>query len=114
MSDASEMANSGIDSVADTIAKGASSARKHASDLLNGTAETLEEMHDDFMADDRVKRASRSAKRAVSVSRDYFNSIDLEEMAGDVAAAVRRHPGKALFALAVTGYVLGRVLRRGR
>ena len=114
MSDASEMANAHIESVADAIGKGASSARKHASDLLNGTAEALDEMHDDFMADDRVKRVSRSAKRAVSVSRDYFNSIDLEEMAADVADAVRRHPGKALIALAATGYVLGRVLRRGR
>jgi ElaB/YqjD/DUF883 family membrane-anchored ribosome-binding protein len=114
MSDASGMAEDAMDAVADSIAKGASSARQHAADLLNGTAEALDEMHDDFMADDRVKRASQKAKRAVSASRDYFNSNDLEDMLVDVADAVRRHPGKALVALAATGFLFGRMLRRSR
>ena len=112
MLDASEFPGINLDAVGDSIAAAASTAKQKAGSVLGEAADALEQLSDDFRSDTRA--VSRKAKRAVSESRRYLDSNDLEDMASDVLDAVRKHPGKAIFAVAAVGLLVGSLLRRNR
>lgn len=63
---------------------------------------------------DRAARVAHTTADRLRATANYVRGNDLNAMAKDVANVVRRHPGQALVAAAVAGFVLAQVVRRRR
>ena len=61
---------------------------------------------------DRAARVGHTAADKLRATANYVRGNDLNAMAKDVADIVRRHPGQALIAAAVAGFVVAQVVRR--
>lgn len=57
-------------------------------------------------------RVTHGAADAVEGAARYVRDHDARDMALDVGALVRAHPGKTLLAVLAAGYLAGRVLQR--
>ena len=112
MSDTSGFADASIDALGDTIRDTAAAAKRNAEHIIDQTVDALDDVAATIRSDERVRKVSRSARRVVDDGRRYVESNDLDDMASDVVDAVRRHPGKALIALAAMGLLLSQMLRR--
>lgn len=77
---------------------------------LEGTAQRIRERGD------RVSSATSEAVRTtadkIQATADYIREHDVTDMLDDVQDVVRRHPGPALAAAAVAGFLVGRALTR--
>ena len=59
---------------------------------------------------DGVKTASKRVSDVIGHSTDYLRTNPAAEIIDDLNGVVRRHPGKALLAVAAMGFLLGRAL----
>ena len=114
MLDPSEFPGVNVNAVGDSIADAASAAKRKAGTALSDAADALQQLGDDVLSDERVRSVTRRAKRSVADSREYFASNDVDDMASDVLDAVRKHPGKAILAVAAVGFLVRSLLRRNR
>ena len=101
MSDAARAAAGKLDEGRATAAEGlenaASSVRETADDLPGGAA---------------VKDFAQAAADRLSTTADYMRNHDVQRMAADVEALVKKNPGPALVLAAAFGFLLGRALTR--
>jgi len=58
------------------------------------------------------KEARDAASDTVRHAADYLRDTEMDRMAADVEAMVKRHPGPALITAGVLGFLLGRALSR--
>jgi len=114
MSDASSSADANIDALGDAIRDTAAAAKRNAEHVLDQAVDALDDVAESIRSDERVRKVSRRARRAVDDGRRYIEGNDLDDMASDVIDAVRRHPGKALLALAAVGLLFSQMMRRKR
>ena len=61
---------------------------------------------------DRAASVGHTTADRLRATANYVRGNDLNAMAKDVADIVRRHPGQALVAAAVAGFVVAQVVRR--
>ena len=59
---------------------------------------------------DGVKTAGKKMSEVMGTSTEYFRSNGAKDMLEDVEGIVKKHPGKALLAVAAIGYLIGRSL----
>jgi ElaB/YqjD/DUF883 family membrane-anchored ribosome-binding protein len=86
--------------------------REPAARALENTASRLQD------GGDRIASAASGAVRSTTdklhATADYIREHDVRDMLDDVQDLVRRHPGQALAAAAVAGFLVGKVFSSGR
>lgn len=99
---ARELGHSAADAARTASAKvqdAASTARQKAGEYLGATAPRVQEFGD-------------AAARRISATAEYVRTSDAERIRTDVETVVKNHPGPAMIAAAVVGFLLGRALSR--
>lgn len=90
---------------------------RKAADRIDGSREsaagaleqTATSMHS---GGDKLSGVAHSAADKIQATADYVRRTDLKGMAEDVQDIVKRHPGQALAAAAILGFLVARGLRR--
>jgi hypothetical protein len=107
------------DAAAEGLTKGARSAagaidesRSAAADGLDTAASAIHRGADDLPGGDRVRSFARATADRLSTGADYVRRNDATRMMSDVKAMVTSHPGPALVASAMLGFLLARSLSR--
>jgi ElaB/YqjD/DUF883 family membrane-anchored ribosome-binding protein len=80
--------------------------RSSAADALEQTASSL------HSGGDKLSGAAHSAANSLQATAQYVRRTDVKGMAADVGEFVKRHPGPALAAAAIVGFLLARGLSR--
>jgi ElaB/YqjD/DUF883 family membrane-anchored ribosome-binding protein len=81
-------------------------SRKSTAGALDETAAKL------HSSGDQISGAAHSAAIKLQAAADYIRETDLKSMGEDLKDIVKRHPGPALAAAAVLGFIVARGLRR--
>ena len=84
--------------------------REPAARALDNTAGRLRERSADLTS--ATSRAAEVTADKLQATAHYLRENDVRAMMDDVEDVVRQHPGPALAAAAVVGFLVGRALRR--
>ena len=84
--------------------------RKALANKLNDVALDLHEKTE--TGGERVKEAGHAAADKIESTARYLREHSSREMLSDVEALAKKHPVKSMMAIAVVGFLAGRVLRR--
>jgi ElaB/YqjD/DUF883 family membrane-anchored ribosome-binding protein len=83
--------------------------RVRAAGTFEQTASALHEGGDRFASS--ASNAAHATADKIQAAADYLREHDARAMAEDLTGLIKRHPGQALAAAAVVGFLAGRALR---
>ena len=86
--------------------------RVRAASTFDQTASALHEGGERFA--NTTSNAVHATADKIQMAADYLRNHDAHAVLEDVTDLIRRHPGQALAAAAVAGFLAGRALRNGR
>lgn len=117
MNNRGEEGLSGLENSLDDVSR---STARFARQRADGAAETVSDAMDGAVqgvrekaraAGDALSRAGRGVAAGVADSAGYLRNNDAREMLDDVRGLAKKHPGTALIAVAVVGFLLGRKMK---
>jgi ElaB/YqjD/DUF883 family membrane-anchored ribosome-binding protein len=106
---AQDMKEQVIDATRRTAAK-IDAQREPAARALENTADRMRSGVETGISS--VSRAASTTADKLHATADYIRQNDVRAMVDDIEDVVRRHPGPALAAAAVAGFLVGRTLSR--
>jgi ElaB/YqjD/DUF883 family membrane-anchored ribosome-binding protein len=106
---AQEMKEQVADATRRTVAK-VDAQREPAARALETTADRRRGGRDAGISS--LSRAASTTADKLQATADYIRENDVRAMMADIENVVRRHPGPALAAAAVAGFLVGRALSR--
>jgi hypothetical protein len=86
--------------------------REAVADGIDSAASSLHARAESLPGGEKIVSAAHTAAEAMEKTADYLRDQDLNDMLSDVQQVVKRHPGITLFAAAVAGFILARVISR--
>jgi ElaB/YqjD/DUF883 family membrane-anchored ribosome-binding protein len=86
--------------------------REPAARTLEATASRVQERGDRIAT--AASGAARTTAEKLQATADYLREHDVHAMLNDAQDVVRRHPGQALAAAAVAGFLIGKAFSAGR
>lgn len=102
--------NSATSNAAGAVASGAHELQDKTSDVLDGAANRVERTAHSVSA--RVATAADKAASALGSTAEYVRDLDSRDIMEDVTNMAKRHPGAALAAAVVVGFLVGRSATR--
>jgi ElaB/YqjD/DUF883 family membrane-anchored ribosome-binding protein len=86
--------------------------RSGAAEHVETAASAVRDAAADLPGGRRVREFAQATADRMSSTADYVRSHDLNDVMADVQSLVTRHPGPALAAAAIVGFVVARSLSR--
>lgn len=108
VSSATEEAKRRVSDATQAAVNKADQQRERVAIAFDKTAATLQQHRD------KLPDAAQTAANKLQFTADYLHEHDVNAMAEDVKILIRRHPGTAVGAAALFGFVLAFSLRRKR
>ena len=96
--------------VASNIAHATETARERVGDAMDRAGTRISDGAD--RVNEEMSKLTNRAASALASGREYVRTSDRGTVVTDATRVLKRHPGKAMLAAAVIGFVVARTLQR--